>query len=224
MITKSQIKAARSLLEWDQSDLARASGLSLTSIATLEQGKASPRPSTWVAIQKAFEDAGIEFLPDPGVRLRREKFHFQLLEGHESMLKVWRDIEACYDKTGGEVLLSGVDEKIWIKKYKDDLREVINWRKDRNIITRFLICEGDVWLTADVKYYRAVPKVLFQQTPYYVYADRLAIINWQAPQTVLLVQNQAIAETFRRQIEFNWSMGRELNPKKVVIAGLPRTQ
>lgn len=220
MITKSQIKAARSLLEWDQSDLAKASGLSLTSVATLEQGKASPRPTTWQAIQKALEDAGIEFLPDPGVRLRREKFHFQLLEGHESILKIWRDIEDCYATHGGEVLLSGVDEKIWIQKYKDDLKNVIDWRKDRNITTRFLVCEGDAWLTADVKYYRAIPKILFQQTPYYVYADRLAIINWQAPQTVLLIQNSMIAETFRRQFEFNWSMGRELNPKKVVIAKL----
>ena len=221
MITRSQIKAARSLLEWDQSDLAKASGLSLTSVATLEQGKSSPRLSTEKAVQKALEDAGIEFLPDPGVRLRREKFHFQLLEGHDSILKVWCDIEECYAKTtGGEVLLSGVDEKIWIERYKDNLKHVINWRKERNIVTRFLICEGDAWLTADAKYYRAIPKVLFQQTPYYVYADRLAVINWSTPQTVLLIQNPMIAETFRRQFEFNWSVGRELNPKKVVIAKL----
>jgi len=220
MISKSQIRAARSLLEWDQSDLAKVSGLSLSSVATLEQGKASPRPSTWKAIQQALEEAGIEFLPDPGVRLRREKFQFQLLEGHDSIPKVWRDIEACYVSNGGEVLLSGVDESIWIKKYKNELRQIIGWRTERDIITRFLICEGDVWLTADVKYYRAIPKVLFQQTPYYVYADRLAIINWETPQTVLLIQNSMIAETFRRQFEFNWSIGKELNAKKVVIAKL----
>lgn len=218
MITKYQIRAARSLLAWDQSDLAKASGLSLTSVATLEQGKASPRPSTWRAIQRALEDAGIEFLPDPGVRLRREKFLFRMWEGHESILNLWRDIEDCYAETGGEVLLSGVDEKMWIKKYKDELKQVINWRKEKKISTRFLICEGDAWLTADPKYYRAIPKILFQQTPYYIYADRFALINWARPQTVIVIQNAMVAETFRKQFEFNWSVGQQLNPKKVFIA------
>lgn len=220
MITNLQIRAARQLLEWDQKTLAKACGLSLASVAALEQGRGSPRPSSWVAIQAAFEQVGIEFTPDPGVRLRRQKYHFQIFEGYESILKVWRDIEDCYADTGGEVLLSGVEEKIWIKKYGQDLKQAVARRKDKNITTRFLICEGDALLTASPEFYRAIPKYLFQQSPYYVYADRLAIINWDPPQTVMLIQNAMIAETFRRQFEFNWSIGKGLNPTGVVIASL----
>ncbi len=220
MISNLQIKAARSLLDWKQEDLAKACGLSLASIAALEQGKGSPRDITWQAIKDAFDHAGIEFTPDPGVRLRREKFDFQILEGHESILKVWRDIELTYAASGGEVLLSGVDERVWINKYKEELKQALGWRKGKNIITRFLIAEGDNLLTASEEYYRAIPKYLFQQTPYYVYADKIAIINWEAPQTVLLIQNSMIAETFRRQFEFNWSIGKELDRSKVAIASL----
>ena len=219
MITNTQIKAARALLEWDQSQLAKASGLSLGSVAALEQGKASPRPSTWQAIQTALEQAGIEFTPDPGVRLRRQKFTMQLLEGRESIPQIWRDIEDCYARTGGEVLLSGVDERAWLSRYNDELHAMLTRRQGLAIVTRFLICEGDTLLTAPPEHYRAIPKLLFQQTPYYVYADRLAIINWELPQNVLLIQNAAIAGTFRRQFEFNWSVGRKLDPKKVAIAG-----
>ncbi len=219
MITNLQVKAARVLLEWDQSDLARISGLSMATVAALEQGKGSQRPATWGAVQIALEQAGIEFTPEPGVRLRREKFSLQIFEGHESVLKIWDDVEKCYAQTGGEILLSGVDERVWIRKYRKDLQQVIDWRK-KNITTRLLICEGDTLLTGPAEYYRAIPKYLFQQAPYYVYADRLVIINWGPPQTVLLINNPMIAETFRRQFEFNWSLGRKLDPKKVAIATL----
>lgn len=220
MINNLQVKAARALLDWKQEDLAKESGLSAASVALLEQGKGSPREATWAAIRAAFENNGIEFTPDPGVRLRKDKFNLQIFEGHESILKVWRDIESCYAQTGGEVLLSGVDERIWIQKYGEELKQALDWRGGSKIITRFLIAQGDYLLTADPKYYRAIPKYLFQQTPYYVYADRIAIINWAPPQTVMLIQNALMAETFRRQFEFNWSIGKELDRTKAVIATL----
>ena len=46
MITFQQVKAARALLGWKQSDLAKASGMSLPAIARLEQGGSSPRFDT----------------------------------------------------------------------------------------------------------------------------------------------------------------------------------
>jgi hypothetical protein len=43
--------------------------------------------------------------------------------------------------------------------------------------------------------------------PYYVYGYKLAIINWGPPLQIILVEGRAIAETFRRQFEFNWANG-----------------
>ena len=55
------VKAARGLLEWTVADLAEKSGVSPDTIHKWENRKAKPRQSTRDAIQKAFEDAGIEF-------------------------------------------------------------------------------------------------------------------------------------------------------------------
>jgi len=219
MITINQIKAGRALLDWKQADLARQAGLSLASIANLEQNKASPRPSTMLAIQQAFENAGIEFTPDPGVRLRREKFHLDVWEGYDSLPKTWLDIEQTLSATGGEVLLSGLNEREWIKNYKADFATMVPRRIGMNITTRHLICEGDNLITTPVDWYRAIPKMLFQQNPYYIYADRVAIISWE-PRRVLLIQNSMIADSFRKQFRFNWSIGKKLDPKKVVMAKL----
>jgi transcriptional regulator with XRE-family HTH domain len=65
MITPAQIRAARALIGWTQSDLAEASGVSHISIKNIERGATDPRASTLAAMQAAFEHAGVVFL-DPG--------------------------------------------------------------------------------------------------------------------------------------------------------------
>lgn len=66
MISPAQIRAARALVGWKQTDLAAASGVSEMSIKNIERGATDPRASTLAALQGALETAGVLFL-DPGV-------------------------------------------------------------------------------------------------------------------------------------------------------------
>lgn len=65
MITTKQIRAARALIGWKQTDLAKKSGVSEISIKNIERGATNPRVTTLSALQAAFQKAGIVFL-DPG--------------------------------------------------------------------------------------------------------------------------------------------------------------
>lgn len=65
MITPAQIRAARAMIGWKQSDLASNSGVSEISIKNIERGATDARSSTLAAIQSAFTKAGVVFL-DPG--------------------------------------------------------------------------------------------------------------------------------------------------------------
>jgi predicted transcriptional regulator len=65
MITPAQIRAARALIGWKQTDLATASGVSEISIKNIERGVTDARTSTMSSIQDAFLKAGVVFL-DPG--------------------------------------------------------------------------------------------------------------------------------------------------------------
>ena len=75
MLTSEQIRAARGLLRWSQSQLAEAAGISVETVKRLEKtpGPVSAYTGTMEAIQKALEAAGVEFTNDdaPGVKLRR---------------------------------------------------------------------------------------------------------------------------------------------------------
>ena len=77
MITSSQIRAARGLLDWSRKELAEKSGVSFASMMRLESfdGVPSSNVKTLDAIKKAFEEAGVEFTGTPdaqaGVRWKK---------------------------------------------------------------------------------------------------------------------------------------------------------
>ena len=73
-----QLRAARALLGWSQSELAARAGLSLPTVKRLE-GAFGPRVSddAQIKMQKAIEAAGIEFIEENGgglgVRFRKPR-------------------------------------------------------------------------------------------------------------------------------------------------------
>jgi transcriptional regulator with XRE-family HTH domain len=76
LITVEQLRGARGLLGWSQTELASRAGLSLPTVKRVEAGL-GPRVSAEARakLQKALEAAGIEFIDEngggPGVRLKK---------------------------------------------------------------------------------------------------------------------------------------------------------
>jgi hypothetical protein len=76
-LTSAQIRAARSLIRWSAEDLARESSLSVATIrrAELADGETSMTAANNLAVRRALEAAGVEFIEEngggPGVRLRK---------------------------------------------------------------------------------------------------------------------------------------------------------
>ena len=74
MFAPALSRAARGLIDWSQSDLAAASGVSLSTVRDFETGKRTPIANNLAALQRALEAAGVEFTNggEPGVKLRRK--------------------------------------------------------------------------------------------------------------------------------------------------------
>lgn len=72
-IYPEQIRAARALIDWTREDLAKASGVTIRTLARIEGAQTIPRQTTLKALYSALEAAGVEFIPGngggPGVRL-----------------------------------------------------------------------------------------------------------------------------------------------------------
>lgn len=76
LTTSNQLKAARALIGMEQARLAEVAALNVNTIRNMEAGGSGAIPGRSVnvqAVQRALEDAGVEFLNggQPGVRLRK---------------------------------------------------------------------------------------------------------------------------------------------------------
>ena len=78
-LASAQIRAARSLIRWTADDLATASALSVATVrrAELKEVETSLTTANDLAIRRALETAGVEFIDEngggPGVRLRKHQ-------------------------------------------------------------------------------------------------------------------------------------------------------
>jgi hypothetical protein len=76
-LTSAQIRAARALVRWRAEDLARESAVGIATIrrAELREDETSLTAPNDLAIRRALQEAGIEFIDEngggPGVRLRK---------------------------------------------------------------------------------------------------------------------------------------------------------
>ena len=61
MIDPRQVVAARGLLDWTQNQLAEAAHIGINTVKVFENNKAKSTPVVILAMQRALEDAGIEF-------------------------------------------------------------------------------------------------------------------------------------------------------------------
>jgi transcriptional regulator with XRE-family HTH domain len=67
MITASQMRAGRALIEWSQQELAERSGVSLPTIKRMEKvGPGRSAGDTIASVQRALEAAGVQFIPENG--------------------------------------------------------------------------------------------------------------------------------------------------------------
>jgi transcriptional regulator with XRE-family HTH domain len=73
LMSPSQCRAARGLLNWTQDEMAAAARLSVVTVRNFENEKSTPQRATLDVIQRALEAAGIEFTngEQPGVRLTK---------------------------------------------------------------------------------------------------------------------------------------------------------
>jgi ribosome-binding protein aMBF1 (putative translation factor) len=76
-LTSAQIRAARALVRWSAADLAQAASLGANTVrrAEVAEGETSLTAANELAIRRALESAGVEFIDEngggAGVRLRK---------------------------------------------------------------------------------------------------------------------------------------------------------
>lgn len=218
MPTIEQIRAARALIDWSQSDLADHAGLSQTGIARIENGTNKPNSSTLAKIEAAFDKADVEFIGHSGVKKRTGEI--RTLRGHEGFRLFMDDVYNTLKDKGGEIRVYNVDEKNWIKwmgeeGYKAHSRRMQDLAD--KISSKILVQDGDTFFIAsDFAEYKWFPKELFNEQSIYSYGKKLALLHFTEDDVVVTaLDNKEFAQGFKVLFDIAWShVAREPNGNK----------
>jgi transcriptional regulator with XRE-family HTH domain len=204
-ISTAQIRGARGILNWSQTDLAERTGISATSIGSIENGQTNPRSSTLQTIQKAFEDGGILFIGREGVR--KKTGEVKIFTGRDGYLDFFEEVYDTLDKQAGVVLVNNVNERDFAKWHG----ELGSYHLERmsslkGVTYKILVKEGDTFLPAsEYAEYKWLPKSEFSSVPFYAFGKKLAIMLFDSEPTIILLDYPAVTNAYRIQFESIWA-------------------
>jgi len=212
MITIEQCRAARGLLDWTQQDLADASGMSKTAINNFEKGHSDIKAESLRAIRMAFESANIEFLGAQGLQKHAE--HVELIKGTNALSDLMDDIYETMKNEGGEILIADIHEEKSAPEDIQQLRQMIERLKPKNVKERILCREDDSnnWSEYNSCRYISRDKTV-SALPSYIYGSKVAIQLWKKSVVIILDSREA-SKAERAHFEYLWSHAHAANAYK----------
>jgi len=206
MITPRQVKAARALAGWTAEELAGQANLTADTIANIETGRTQAREGSLERIAKAFDRTGVEFTESEGVR--RKPTGIEIFEGVDRFSSFTEYLYAYLKLHGGEVCISAVDERFFVKYRKD---HELHRQRMKALVesgkTTFRILAAESSFKSEYALYRWQP-VLENASPvsFYSFGDCLALISFaQEPAPyVVLHKSGPFAESFRQYFNVMW--------------------
>lgn len=203
MLDNKQIRAARALLDWTQETLAERSGVARATIKNVESGNTLPRLETANALQRTLEEAGVEFLPSSGVRMKDRII--TTYEGRDANRRLMEDIIHTLRDTGGDMFIAHGNEKEAVEDLgMDFLMEQIHKRKEYNIKNYLLIRSDDPGLIPPFDSYRILPDKYFSSSSLCIYGSKIALACWKEPQKAVIINDERFADAAQKLFKFAW--------------------
>jgi sugar-specific transcriptional regulator TrmB len=144
-------------------------------------------------------------------QLPREDTFVEVYKGKSIVRTVYIDIIKEFQKNGGEVLISGVEERKFIEEDKIALEQHLKRLRKLKCKERILIKAGDTsFVEGPQTEYRWIPKESFNPTPIYVYSDKLTVVIWGNPNYAIIIKNKNLADSYRKQFNLLWKISKKI--------------
>ena len=203
MLTIEQCRGARGLLGWTQQDLADASGLSKTAINNFEKGHSDIKAESLKAIRMAFESADIELINHNGVRKKSE--HARIIRGKDVLAEILDDISETLKGTGGDILISNVDNSLSSQISTQRLFSHIEMLKNHDIQEKILCVEGTKNVLSPNDECRWIKGTDTENLiPTFIYGTKVAFQLWDKSMFIIINSSEA-TNIERKRFERLWS-------------------
>ncbi len=206
-LSPEQIRAATALLSMTQKSLSEATGITRANLNKFDKGQCKFRIDTMERITSYFDNNGIVFTDNNGAEFKPKEDIIELY-GHHGFVSFMDDVFEVAKAQGGEICVSNVNERHWIKWMHKDLYEAhaARMKPIENLSFKIFIEEGDDFFIADkFAEYKHIPTEFFNDQSFYVYGDRLALIAFEDKDVrINIIHSLGWAESFRHLFNFAW--------------------
>jgi transcriptional regulator with XRE-family HTH domain len=172
MITPTQMRAARAILDVSQGYVAEHLGIAANTLSKIESGQSDVSVSRNAEIQRFYEREGIAFTENEGVYRNENPIFFVEGDTHENTyLQILEDVyENLQDVKDPELLIMYADDQVSPPRVNDMYRKIRN----SGVKMRQLIEEGNTYIIGPLNEYRYIPKGFFINRVTLVYGTRIA--------------------------------------------------
>lgn len=215
-ISPAQLRAARALLNWSRTELAKKAVVSEQTIHRFENGSHDSSPQTRLKLSRALEGAGVELIDNNGVRFKPK--NIELFDGAAR-------VDAFYDyvyeellRCGGSLCAQFYDETVLRAFRKDPELHRTRMRDLSNrglVLVRVLSTAGD-FKTFGYIHYRRPRQQPNTSTGFYVFGECLALVSFvdKDEPHIIVLRSAPLAEGYRQNFETTWKEAEMLSPDR----------
>lgn len=212
MITPTQMRAARAMLDVSQGHVAEHLGIAANTLSKIESGQSDVSMSRMSEIQRFYEREGIEFTGNDGVA--RKSGGVEEYKGRSGFLDFMDDVYETTKASGVDIFVNNVDERQFLRWFGDAApSHVKRMRTIENLNFKILVEEGDSNFPAsDYAEYRELQKENFGSVPLYLYGNKSAFMVFKEDDVeIFVVKHTEISTYFRNRFLGFWNKAKSVN-------------
>jgi DNA-binding XRE family transcriptional regulator len=207
MITPTQMRAARAMLDVPQGHVAEHLGIAANTLSKIESGQSDVSMSRMSDIQRFYEREGIAFMENDGVKWNNETF--KIFKGDEDFRAFYDDLYNTVKDFGGDVCLyNGVSElvinslgKDFVAKQQKRMSEI-----EKAFSYRVIVEYGDsTFFGSSYCEYKWMSQEFFNNKAFFVFGNKVAFANFDDGVQIIMIEQSDIAQNHRVLFDLAWN-------------------
>lgn len=214
IITGRQIRAARGLMGWTMEDLSDKSGINRISIRQIENDEVQPQEKTTTRLFGIFDKHGIEFLPEEGVKIRKQEARF-----YSGKAGYRQFLDHVYEtlQDGGAIRQFNFGDIRYLPYEESFVGEHLHrMTLIKGLDAKVLETGGETKNPVSYCQYRYLGKKFKDMAPWYLYGDYLVLSlnELGGKREFVTIQSKLLADRYLKEFDLFWNMAEPPRKKK----------
>ena len=214
IITGRQIRGARGLLGWSMEELAEKTDTTRITIRQVEDDTVQPQERTLNKIFGIFDKHGVEFLPEEGVKIRKQEArYYSGKAGYRQLLDhVFETM-----KDGGVIRQFNFEDLRYLPAEEVFVAEHLKRMSSiKGLDAKVLEPANGDSEQVDYCSYRIMDKKFKDMAPWYLYGDYLvqSLFETGGKREFVTIHSKLLAERYLKEFDIFWNLAESPRKKK----------